>query len=333
MAANLTPQYLKAQEEYRRAATPDEELKWLQVMLREIPKHKSSEKLQSELKSKISQAKKDAEQARKTGKKGHGIRIPRQGAGTVVILGGPNAGKSQLLAALTRATPEVAEYPFTTRLPQPGMMPWEDVYVQLIDTPPITGDFLDPNSVGIIRSADLCLLLVDMGSDDGIEHCQELLDHLNSTKTRLGTQTELSEEDVGLSWTKTFLVLTKMDAPGAPERVELLHELLPLKFQEFPISAQAETGLDALRQAIYDSLNVVRVYSKLPNAKAPDYDSPFTLSAGSTILDFAELVHKDFVEGFKHARVWGEAVHDGETVKGDYVVHDKDVVELHTSQP
>src|SRR5579872_1199845 len=127
MAANLTPQYLKAEEEYRRAATAEEELKWLEIMLREMPKHKASEKLQSDLKQKISRAKKDVETERKTAKKGHGVRIPRQGAGTAVFLGGPNAGKSQLLARLTRATPEIAPYPFTTRAPQPGMMPWQDV--------------------------------------------------------------------------------------------------------------------------------------------------------------------------------------------------------------
>ena len=329
MPANLTQQYHKAEEEYRRAATPDEELRCLQVMLRELPKHKGTDKLQADLKQKISKAKKDAEQQKKSGGKRAGFRLPRQGAGRAVIIGGPNAGKSQLLCSLTRATPEVAAYPFTTHEPVPGMMPFEDVTVQLIDTPPITADVLDPNTLGLIRGADLVLLLVDLGSDDGVEHLQDVLARLEQTKTRLSNESRLDEEDVGLSYTKTFLLLNKLDHPEAGDRRALLDEFCPTDFREFAISAQDTSTLDELRRAIYESLDVVRVYTKLPNAKQPDYDRPFTIRRGGTLLEVAELVHKDFVNNLKHARVWGSDVHPGTTVKGDYVVHDKDVVELH----
>ena len=139
MPANLTHQYRKAEQDYRRAGAPEEELRCLQVMLRELPKHKGTDKLQADLKQKISRAKRDLE-SHKRGKKGHGVRIPRQGAGRVVLLGGPNAGKSQLVARVTRAHPEVADYPFTTQTPFVAMMPYEDVLVQLIDTPPIGRD-------------------------------------------------------------------------------------------------------------------------------------------------------------------------------------------------
>jgi uncharacterized protein len=330
MPANLTAQYLKAEEEYRRAATPEEELRALQVMLQEIPKHKGTDHLQADLKSKISKVKKEMSAETGAGKKsGRGLRIPRQGAGTGILLGGPNAGKSQLLARVTRATPEVAPYPFTTQTPTPAMMPWEDVAVQLIDTPPVTKDFMDPLLHNLVRAAELVLLMVDLGNDDGIEQCQEVLDRLASTKTRLAATSYLDEHDVGLSYTRTFLVPNKIDAPGADERLALLHELCPLDFPEFVISALLGTGVDPLRAAIYASLDVVRVYSKLPTTKEPDRDRPFTLRRGSTLLDMAAQVHKDFSSGLKFARVWGEAVHDGTMVKGDYVLHDRDVVELH----
>ena len=329
MPANLTQQYLKAEEEYRRATTAEEELKCLQVMLQEIPKHKGTDHLQATLKSKIAKAKREIASEKKSGKKTRGLRIPRQGAGTAIILGGPNAGKSQLVASLTRATPEVAPYPFATTTPAPAMMPFEDVAVQLIDTPPITADYMETHLHGLTRAADLVLLVVDLGLDEGIEQCQEVLDRLSTTKTRLAATSYLDENDVGLSYTQTFLVANKIDLPDAAERLALLHELCPLDFREFVISAQEGTGLEELRTEIYRTMDVVRIYTKLPSAKQPDYDRPFTIRRGSSLLDLAGLVHKDYVEGLKYARVWGTAVHDGTSVKGDYEPHDKDVVELH----
>jgi ribosome-interacting GTPase 1 len=330
MPANLTAQYLKAEEAYRRASTPDEELHCLQEMLREIPKHKGTDHLQAELKQKISRVKKELETQQKAGKKGHGVKIPRQGAGRVVILGSPNAGKSRLLAALTRATPEVAPYPFTTREPQPGMMPWEDVMVQLIDTPPITADVLEPYLQGLIRGADLAVLLVDLGSDEGIEGYQELMDRLAGTKTRLARESSLDENDLGLSYTATLLVLNKFDVPDFETRYELLREMCELDFPEFRISAEHGMGLEDLRNAIYNKLDVVRVYTKQPTQKDPDYDRPYTIKRGGTVQEVAAMIHKDFAEKLKFARVWGSEVHPGTTVKGDHVLCDRDVIEVHT---
>ena len=156
-----------------------------------------------------------------------------------------------------------------------------------------------------------------------------MLDRLLQTKTRLAAKSSLDEQDVGLSYTQTFLVPNKIDAPGAAERLDLLHDLLPLDLPEYVISAQHGAGLEALRTAIYASMDVVRVYSKLPSAKEADRQRPFTLRRGSTLLEMAGMVHKDFLDGLKFARVWGAGVHDGTQVKGDYVLHDQDVVELH----
>src|SRR5205823_3270167 len=88
-------------------------------------------------------------------------------AGQIIFLGGPNTGKSRLLTRLTRATPEVAAYPFTTREPHAGMMEWEDTRVQLVDTPPVTADFMEGYLSSLVRSADGCALFVDLGNDDG----------------------------------------------------------------------------------------------------------------------------------------------------------------------
>jgi ribosome-interacting GTPase 1 len=210
------------------------------------------------------------------------------------------------------------------------MMPWEDVMVQLVDTPPITKDFMEPYLQGMIRAADAAVLLVDLGSDDGIEQMQELLDRLNETKTRLAATSYLDENDVGLSYTQTLLVPNKIDLPEAADRLQLLHELCPLDFAEHVVAAQHGQGLEALKNAIYRALGVIRVYTKLPTHKTADFDRPFTLRQGGTVHDVAEMVHKDVAANFKHARIWGQGVHDGTVVKGDHVLHDRDIVELHS---
>src|SRR4051794_31208228 len=167
MAVNLTPQYHDAEAAYKKAQTAEERLACLRKMWAELPKHKASEKLQAELKAKISDTAAEVENDRKHPKKGGvSYKIPRQGAGQVLLLGGPNGGKSRILSRLTRATPEVAPFPFPTREPSPGMMPWEDVRVQLIDPPPITADHLDSYLSSMVRTADLCVLVVDLGDDD-----------------------------------------------------------------------------------------------------------------------------------------------------------------------
>lgn len=202
--------------------------------------------------------------------------------------------------------------------------------VQLIDTPPITADVFDPHVLGLVRGADLVLLLADLGSDDGIGDLQAVLDQFGKSKTRLARESSLDEEDLGVSYTRTFLVANKIDAPDAADRLQLLHEFCPLDLEEFVISADQATGLESLRNAIYAALDVVRVYTKSPTKKEPDYDRPFTVPRGGTLLDVAELVHRDLAKNLKGARVWGTGVHDGSLVRGDYVLHDKDVVEIHT---
>lgn len=331
MPANLTPQYHKAEQAYRQAATPEEELACLQDMLKEIPKHKGTDKLQADLKQKIARLKDDVASGKKTGGGKSPHRIPRQGAGRAILLGAPNTGKSQLLAAMTRATPEIAPYPYTTREPQLGMMPWEDVIVQLIDTPPISRDVFDPAITGLIRGADLVVLLFDLGSDDGASELNDLLAQFDGGKTRFGAESMLDEDDVGVTYTETILVANKCDLPESADRLEFFREFLPKGLEMFTVSAAAGIGLDELRNRIYAACNVVRVYTKLPTKKEPDMEKPFTVKRGGTLLELAEQIHRDVAKNLKSARVWGSAIHPGTMVKSDYVLHDRDVIEIHSA--
>lgn len=333
MAANLTAQYRRAENAYRRAQTPDDELRCLEQMLRELPKHKGTDRIQADLKQKISVAKKLVQSLGSAKKKSTGLRVPRQGAGRVVLIGPPNSGRSQFIATSSRANPVVGNYPFTTNEISPSMMPYEDLFIQLIDSPPITADFLDNDLLGIIRGADLVLLFCDLANDDGWQDCEIVMSRLSSTRTRLARETYLSQDDIGLAFTRAFLVYNKCDADDAELRLSFFREAQSTKGQmleEFEISSITSKGIDDLKQAIFEALDVVRVYTKAPSAKEPDYEKPFTLKAGSNLADVAAMIHADVAANLKTARVWGSTVHDGSIVRPDYVIQDKDVVEIRT---
>jgi uncharacterized protein len=283
MPANLPPQYHKAEHEFRCASTPGERLEKLREMYRLLPKHKGTEKLQSDLKQKISQLKDELEVAKGSGKKvGVSYRVPHEGAGQISLVGSPNAGKSALLASLTHAHPEVAAYPFTTRTPQPGIMMWQDVPIQLVDLPPISLEFLEPWVPSIIRSTDAALLVTDMGSDDVAEAIEAVLQRLAATHTELVGTLPFDADDEAIRHVKTLMVANKMDADGASERLEVIRDWLGPKFPILAISVQERQGLETLREAAYHLLGVLRVYTKVPGKPV---DRSRSLSENSPLAD------------------------------------------------
>lgn len=330
MAVNLPPQYHDAEARYKKGRTADEKLAALREMWVLLPKHKASEKVQADLKTKISELTDQIEHEKTAPKKAAPgtFKIPKQGAGQVVFLGPPNAGKSKLLSSLTKATPAVAPYPFTTREPVPGMMDFEDVRVQLVDLPPVTPDHYDPFITDITRAADAAVLFLDLSDDDGPANTQAVIDRLARARRVLVADPAAADDDPTTYHLKTLLVATRADDEAADIRLEIAREAFAGKFPVIVVSAETEAGLDELRKAIYDRLGVMRVYTKQPG-KPPDMSSPFTCPVGSTVAEFAGHVHKDFEAGLKSARVWGTGVFDGQTVGRDHVLHEKDVVELH----
>jgi ribosome-interacting GTPase 1 len=181
----------------------------------------------------------------------------------------------------------------------------------------------------LIRSADVVGLVVDLGSDDGGQQAAEVISKVQQTKTRLARSTHLDPDDIGTSYTTGLLVFNKVDLPEALDRKEFFRDYLEVDWEEFLVSAKAKTGLDELARRTFELLDVVRVYTKTPSKKTADLEKPYTLPRGAALLDLARLIHNDLAESLKSARVWGSAVHDGTVVKGDYVLHDKDVVEIH----
>jgi ribosome-interacting GTPase 1 len=209
------------------------------------------------------------------------------------------------------------------------MMEWEDVRVQLIDTPPITADYLEGYLSSMVRSADGSLLVLDLSDDDGPFAVEPVIEHLSQVKTVLTGQPPEAPEDPTIHYSKTLLVANKLDSPGARDRLEIVKEMFATRFPIQALDAESGNGLEELRTGIYRMLNVIRIYSKKPG-KPPDKDSPFTCPAGSSVQQLAAVVHRDLAENLKSARVWGTGVFDGQTVTRDHILHDKDVVELHT---
>ncbi len=329
MAVNLPPQYHDAEARYQKGKTSEEKLAALREMWVILPKHKASEKVQAILKTKISELTDQIEQEKSGPKKAAPgtFKIPRQGAGTVVFLGPPNAGKSHLLSKLTKATPAVAPYPFTTREPIPGMMDVLDVRVQLIDLPPITVDVYEPFITDFTRSADAALLFLSLADDDGPAQTEAVIERLRLARRKLVP--ELGDEDDPATYQlRTILVMSQCDDEAADIRLEIAKETFGSRFPTHVISAERGDGLPELRQAIFEALHVIRIYSKQPG-KPADKTAPFTCPIGSTVSEFAGCVHNDFEEKVKSARVWGGAQFDGQTVGRDHLLSDGDIVELH----
>jgi ribosome-interacting GTPase 1 len=325
MPANLTPQYLEADRRFKEAKSVEDKVAALEEMLAVIPKHKGTEHLRGDLKRRLAKLKTEAEQARRK-RGGFSVAVDREGAGQVVLAGPPNAGKSALLAALTNAQPEVADYPFTTRRPIAGMMAYVNIQIQLVDLPAVSSEYMEPWLPSLVRPADLVLLVADLASPSVLEDTAQVLAILGQAKVALAPDDgEVTPPGAGCP--RALLLGNKADAAGAEDVLELLGESFP-RFPLHAVSATMGQGLEALRRAIYDGLRIVRVYAK-PPGKEPSMQAPIVLPRGSTVLDMAAAIHKDFARGLGYARVWGSTKFAGQRVQQDYVVQEGDVIELH----
>ena len=350
MPANLTPDYLKAEERFKQARAPEEKVAALEQMLSTLPKHKGTEKMQADIRRRLSKLR--AEKQKKGGPQ-HAAPVhlvEREGAGQVALVGPPNSGKSALLARLTHATPVVADYPFSTRVPQPGMMPFENIQIQLVDLPPLHPDFPEAWLPQTIRNADAVALVVNLGDAGVLDQLSETLALLEQGKLSVGEVTGEAPrglprasapggpasggESRGLarkpeSGKPALLIGNQSDRPGARENFEVLEELWRERFrQRLAVSAATGENLEALRRALFDLLGVVRVYTKQPGKKA-DLTAPYVLPRGAMVRDVAARVHKDIAAHLKFARLWGGTRFDGQRVEREHVVDDQDVIELH----
>jgi small GTP-binding protein len=320
MPANLPPQYFEVEKQYREAKEPREKLTFLQQLLSIIPKHKGTEKLQADLKTKISKLKTAIEKQKKSkGSGGTWYQVEKQGAGQIVIVGLSNSGKSSLLNMLSNAHSEVALYPYTTQLPQVGMMDYENIKIQIVDTPPLYDD-APAWLYGLYRNGDLLLILLDVSGDPvaDFKKIRDVLDKKNIF---------ISRHEFG-DIKKVLIVLNKIDAL-AEEKTRF--SFMKRYQEEFSILSTSITncvGIDVLKKKIFDNLDIIRVYTKKIGKPIIKKD-PVILHKGATVMDAAEHIHKDFKKNMKFARLWNEKDYAGQRVEKSHILNDEDVLEFH----
>jgi hypothetical protein len=324
MPANLPPQYFEAGKNFRLAKNPMEKIVALEEMLAIMPKHKGTDHLRAKLRAKIAQLTEASE--KKLATKRTSMVIPKEGAAQIAVVGLPNAGKSQLVSSITNASPAVAEYPFTTHSATPGMMEFENIRIQLIDTPPLAPQSIDFWLPPLLRRADALLVMVDLAAAPE-EQMEAIIKQLEKMRIVIGDGAK--EDSEFITWHKRVLIVgNKLDLDNAKQNYTALKNKYGEQFPVIAISARDGTGLEELKLRIYQMLDIIRVYTKVPGKK-PDFTDPIVIRRGSTLADAAAEVHKDFRDKLKYARLWGSGKHDGIMVKRDHIMQDGDIIELH----
>ena len=325
MPANLPPQYYEAERRFREAKTPEEKIELLEEIMAIMPKHKGTDHLRADLRRKI--AKFSEMSGKKTGGTRASTTISKEGAAQLAVIGLPNSGKSQLVARVTKATPTVADYPFTTTAPTPGMMEFENIQIQLIDTPPLVVSTSVFWFTPLLKRADVLLILVDLSADP-LEQMETVTSLLADMRISLDKNKTQSEDGRELVYKKSVIAGNKLDLDEGSKNLKDLKDMYGDRFPVVGISAKDGAGIEEMKQTVYRVLDIIRVYTKRPGGRA-DMTEPVVLPRGSTLEDAALSIHKELLARLKFARVWGSGKHDGVMVSRDHVLQEGDIIELH----
>jgi len=326
MPANLPPDYFEAEQRFRAARTPEEKIEALEEMLAVMPKHKGTDKLKAMLRERISKFRDQAQQKKGAARHKTAYGIDKEGAAQVVVVGPPNTGKSSLVALVTNASPETAAFPHTTHKPTPGMMEYENIQFQLIDTPPITRQYADPALLDLLRRTDMVLVMLDLLADP-MKQYEEIMAILRDYRI-YSPQCRLPENLAKQPFIRKILVVVnKMDRPEEQESLEIFRELSGLEQPYLGLSTKTGLNVSRLPETIFTLAEIVRTYTKRPGKEA-DLRAPFILPAGSVLEELAARIHNEFAAKLKYARIWGRGVRDGQMVQKNYVMQDGDIAEF-----
>jgi len=298
MPINADYRYAQAEKKYLEAKTDEEKLTALEEMLKTAPAHKGSEKFRGDLRAKIKKIKEKLKKDKTKRKTRKGIKKEDMQA---VLIGFTNSGKSSLLKVLTNAQPKVADYAFTTINPEIGTMNYENCNIQIIEIPPIGSENFD---IGIVNNTDLILVIIEK-----LEDINPILSYIKKTNYTI--------------------VFNKIDLYGE-ETKRKIHEYLKSKRYDFVMtSTKTKEGIEELKNKIFNSFKIVRVYTKQPGKKEDDV--PVIVKPGDSLERVAEKVFHGYSKKVKFAKIWGpSSKFPGQKVGLKHIVKDKDIVEFHT---
>ena len=322
MPTNVGPEYKKAEEAFRAAKTIDEKITRLEDMIALLPKHKGTDHLYADLKRRMSKLQKQQESTGQKSGGGPTLGFEKEGAAQVILVGAPNSGKSSILKALTNATPDIGEYPFSTHAMQPGMVQYEDIQIQLVDTPPVTPEYMPTHLLSVVRGAEAVLLVADLSTDCMLDDLEAVFQAFELRYVTFVGQPREDRDRI-----RSRMIANKLDLPGAEARLELLREMIGDRFQILPLSSKDPEAIGRLPRVLFEWLGIVRVYSKAPGKK-PELEKPYTVFAGQTVGDICSLIHKDFLQNLRFARMW-RGSDKPLTVSKHEAVQDRDILELH----
>jgi small GTP-binding protein len=330
MPANLPPHYYELEREFNKETDPHEKLRLARELLALMPKHKGTDKLQAEMKAKISKLRKQIEEGGK-GRGAHRVdlhsHIEKEGAAQIILIGPPNSGKSSLLESLTNARPMVADYPYATREPLAGMMAYETVHFQLIDTPSISDEQFPTYLPNLIRQADLVALVADLSTSDPVRGLEVILRLTNEKAIILTPNPAEKIENPRYSLKKTVIIANKCFEDETGKCQQLLRQRFP-DFIIIPTSILDDQSLDKFKAAVFEAMKIIRVYTKRIGHEV-EYKDPIILPIGGTVEQAAVILHKDFAYKLQFAKIWGKGKFEGQRVKNNFVLSDGDVIEFH----
>lgn len=301
MSTNQGPEYFAAEKRYLTAETMEQRIFYLEEMIHNFKKHKGSENMLAELKKRLIKLKDKKEKSKKVGKTTQKT-IKKEGF-QAVLLGLPNSGKSLLISKLTNAHPIISEIPFSTKSPEIGTLFYKGAKVQIVDTPSIGSECFD---IGLINTADLVIEVVE-----SIEDLDKIKNYLAKANG------------------KKIILINKSDLLSQEELRKLEEKIKSKKIQAILISALTSFNLESVKERIFQSMGILRVYTKEPGKKSSNI--PMTLPLGSTVKDAAESILKGFSQKIKETRITGpSSKFPNQKVGLSHVLKDLDIIEFHT---